>query len=171
MAEAEAETETGDGAPAAAPAPTAAEVAAGICQHEDPRRSLGRPGSRAPHVWLERDGRRLSTLDLCGRGLVLLAAPEGEGWCAAARDAAQRFPGLPLEIDRVGDGALLDPDGAFAAAYGLRAAGATLVRPDGFVAWRASSAAPGAEAEAILTGAIGAVICTPGRPGSVGTPG
>ncbi len=30
------------------------------------------PGCRAPHVWLERAGRRLSTLDLFGMGFVLL---------------------------------------------------------------------------------------------------
>jgi putative polyketide hydroxylase len=156
--EAEAQAGDSDGAPAPAPPATPAELAAGICQHEDPRRSLGRPGARAPHVWLEQDGRRLSTLDLCGRGLVLLAAPEGEAWCAAARDAAGRVAGLPLEIHRVGAGGLRDPGGAFAGAYGLSAAGATLIRPDGFVAWRAHGAAPAAEANAILASAIGAVI-------------
>src|SRR5205814_10184531 len=35
--------------------------------HEHPRESRGRPGSRAPHVFLERAGERLSTLDLFGR--------------------------------------------------------------------------------------------------------
>src|SRR5262245_18035369 len=29
--------------------------------HEDPRASFGRPGSRAPHLWLEQDGRPIST--------------------------------------------------------------------------------------------------------------
>src|SRR5581483_1524466 len=41
--------------------------------HEHPSEAGGRPGSRAPHVWLERDGRRISMLDLYGRGWVLLA--------------------------------------------------------------------------------------------------
>ncbi len=41
--------------------------------YEHPRESKGRPGSRAPHVFLERDGTRLSTLDLFGRNFVLLA--------------------------------------------------------------------------------------------------
>ncbi len=39
-----------------------------------------RPGTRAPHVWLDRDGERISTLDLFGRGFVLLAGPEGGAW-------------------------------------------------------------------------------------------
>ena len=34
-------------------------------------------------------------------------------------------------------GDLTDPDGRFADGYGLSPSGAVLVRPDGFVAWRA----------------------------------
>ena len=34
--------------------------------HGDPRESRGRPGSRAPHLWIDGDGRRQSTLDLLG---------------------------------------------------------------------------------------------------------
>ena len=36
----------------------------------DPRLTRARPGSRAPHMWLDRDGERISTLDLLGRDLV-----------------------------------------------------------------------------------------------------
>jgi 2-polyprenyl-6-methoxyphenol hydroxylase-like FAD-dependent oxidoreductase len=130
-------------------------------QHEDPRRSFGRPGSRAPHLWLERGGQRTSTMDLYGRSFVLLAGPDGEAWCAAARDAARGFPGLPLDVHRVGGSELRDPEGAFATAYGLHAAGAALVRPDGFVAWRAKSAAPAPDAERALAGALRAVLARP----------
>lgn len=81
-----------------------------------------RPGARAPHVWLP-DGR--STLDLFGRGLVLLRlgpdAPSGDGLRAAA--AAQN---VPLEIVT-----LEAPD--VMQAYRNRL---VLVRPDGHVAWR-----------------------------------
>ena len=35
-----------------------------------------RPGSRAPHVWLERHGERVSTIDLFGTRFVLLAGPK-----------------------------------------------------------------------------------------------
>ncbi len=45
--------------------------------HEHPQASAGRPGSRAAHLWMEKDGRRLSTLDLFGRGL---RAVGGGGW-------------------------------------------------------------------------------------------
>ena len=45
--------------------------------HDDPHQTFGRPGSRAPHVWLSRDGKRVSTIDLTGRSFVLVAGPEG----------------------------------------------------------------------------------------------
>ncbi|MEU5025594.1 hypothetical protein [Streptomyces milbemycinicus] len=35
----------------------------------------GEPGSRAPHLWVDRDGVRLSTLDLYERTCVLLTGP------------------------------------------------------------------------------------------------
>ena len=56
--------------------------------HEHPRESKGRPGSRAPHVLVPRDGERVSTLDLFGEGFVLLAGADGAAWRAAAVGAA-----------------------------------------------------------------------------------
>jgi hypothetical protein len=104
--------------------------------HEDPRASAGRAGSRAPHFWVEKSGNRLSTLDLFGKGLVLLAAKAGAGWIAAAAAAATAFPHLPFEAYCCG-GDLADPSGQFAALYGLTDTGAALIRPDGFIGWRA----------------------------------
>ena len=40
----------------------------------------GRPGARLPHVWLERDGERRSTLDLLGPGLTVFTGSEGAHW-------------------------------------------------------------------------------------------
>jgi 2-polyprenyl-6-methoxyphenol hydroxylase-like FAD-dependent oxidoreductase len=54
-------------------------------QHDDPRQTRARPGSRAPHLWVELVGRRMSTLDLFGRRFVLLAAPNGADWCEAGQ--------------------------------------------------------------------------------------
>jgi 2-polyprenyl-6-methoxyphenol hydroxylase-like FAD-dependent oxidoreductase len=104
--------------------------------HEHPHQSKGRPGSRAPHVFLARGGERISTLDLFGRDFVLLAAAEGGAWCDAALVAADR---LRLRLDGyiVGENDLLDPQGGFPDAFGLSIGGAVLVRPDGVVAWRA----------------------------------
>src|SRR6516225_9635162 len=57
--------------------------------HADPRETAGRPGSRAPHLWIEKNGKRLSTLDLFGGGFTLLAAPDGGAWSEAARVMAE----------------------------------------------------------------------------------
>ena len=110
--------------------------------HEDPRESRGRPGSRAPHVWVEKDGRRVSTLDLCGRGFTLLAASAGAVWLEAARVAEREIAGLEVGAQVIGDD-------AFAPAYGLTATGAALIRPDGFVAWRVKEAPENASAAVV----------------------
>ena len=47
---------------------------------ENPREPTGRPGMRAPHLTVELDGSEISTLDLFGRGFVLIAGSEGSGW-------------------------------------------------------------------------------------------
>jgi putative polyketide hydroxylase len=67
----------------------------------------------------------------------LLAAAEGRSWCDAASAAASRA-GLTLEIHAIGTaGGLADPGNSFPAAYGISATGAAIVRPDGYVGWRA----------------------------------
>ena len=124
--------------------------------HDDPHQTFGRPGSRAPHVWLERDGKRTSTIDLTGKSFVLIAGPEGEAWCRAARAAARHFKGIDLETHCVDGGTLRDPEAGFLQAYGLPAAGAALVRPDGFVAWRAKSV-PG-DPEAAIAATLRSVL-------------
>jgi hypothetical protein len=106
-----------------------------------------RPGARAPHAWVARDGTRLSTLDLFGERFTLLAGGGGAAWCRAARAVAARLR-VPLEAYAIGPaGDLGDPDGRWAAVYGVEADGAVLVRPDGHVGWRAprSAADPPAE--------------------------
>jgi hypothetical protein len=113
--------------------------------HADPRETFGRPGSRAPHLWIEKGGKRVSTLDLFGSGFALLAAQGGEAWSAAAREAAKDI-GLALDAFTFGQ-ALSDPEDSFASAYGLAAGGAALIRPDGFVAWRSGSAGNNARQE------------------------
>ncbi len=56
---------------------------------EDPRAPTGRPGFRAPHLEVAVDGTRRSTLDLFGRGFVVVAGSDGEQWPAAARAAGE----------------------------------------------------------------------------------
>ncbi len=96
----------------------------------------GQPGTRAPHVWLERQGKRISTLDLFDTHFVLLTGTDGELWREAAREAAAT---LALDFYRVGPGPdadLVDQSGSWSTTYAMSPGGAILVRPDGFVAWR-----------------------------------
>lgn len=124
--------------------------------HEHPRESKGRPGSRAPHVFLERRGARLSALDLFGKNFVLLAGADGDVWRTATLRAAARLR-LPLDAYRVGSAELADPEDRFPDAYGISASGAVIVRPDGFVGWRARDA-DGAADEVALR-ALRSLLC------------
>ncbi|GLZ29312.1 FAD-dependent oxidoreductase [Lentzea sp. NBRC 105346] len=90
----------------------------------------GAPGSRLPHAWLA-DGR--STLDLVRGRFTVLAGPDGEQWLK--------------ELPEV-DGHVIE-DRAWLRRAGIGESGALLVRPDGFVGWRATQAGePGALTEA-----------------------
>ncbi|MEU3983438.1 FAD-dependent monooxygenase [Streptomyces sp. NPDC026672] len=115
---------------------------------ENPARPTGRPGSHAPYVPLTRaDGSPASTTALFGRAFVLLTGPDGNAWAEGAARAAEAL-GVAIRVHRVGPGTELpDAEGAFAAAYGIGAEGATLVRPDRFVAWRSAGAHPDPAAE------------------------
>jgi hypothetical protein len=90
-----------------------------------------RPGGRAPHVWLARGK---STLDLFGRGFVLLRfvplVP------TLTIEAAAQKERVPLEVIDIDDDH----------ARTLYEAKLVLVRPDGFVAWRGESVPPDADA-------------------------
>jgi hypothetical protein len=98
----------------------------------------GRPGSRAPHVWLDRDGTTVSTRHLFGRSFVLLTG--SDDWRAAAEAASTELQ-VPVDVQVIGSGSLTDPGGRWASLYGVGDHGASLVRPDGFVAWRSSASA------------------------------
>jgi 2-polyprenyl-6-methoxyphenol hydroxylase-like FAD-dependent oxidoreductase len=123
--------------------------------HADPRETCGMPGSRAPHVWLTRRGERVSTIDLTGRYL-LLAGREGGGWVEAARGVGGSFKGLAVDAWCVGKD-LGDAEGRFEEAFGISSAGASLVRPDGFVAWRSegSQTDPGRALREALASSLG----------------
>ena len=94
------------------------------------------PGARAPHMWLDAD---TSTIDLFGRGFMLLTGARGGGWAAAAKAIATERS-VPIGHRRM-------PAGEWNELYGVGDAGAVLVRPDGHVAWRAPSAVPSERCE------------------------
>jgi hypothetical protein len=138
-------------------------------EHINPRESHGMPGTRAPHIYLQKGAERISVLDLFGRNFVLLTGPDANAWseCAAA---AAREVRVPLDIHAIGESRgksvgnfpsqstmWLDSGGEFLAGYGISPSGAVLVRPDGFVAWRAK-AAHGASIQR-FSGVLNTVLC------------
>jgi len=98
---------------------------------DDPKTFVAsaRPGSRAPHAWLG-DGR--STLDLFGRGFVLLRFGDADTTALKEAAAARKMPLEIVDLD--------EPE-----AVALYERGLVLVRPDGHVAWR-GDAMPAADA-------------------------
>ena len=111
----------------------------------------GRPGGRAPHVWLTRGETRVSTIDLIGRRFTLLATDETWRAAVPAIDA-------PHDVAIIGPGGdLTDPDGTWSKTYGVDAGGAVLVRPDGYVGWRSRTrpANPAAELRNVTRAMLG----------------
>ena len=120
----------------------------------------GSPGSRMPHLWVQRksDKERTSTLDLCVKGFVVLAGADGVQWVEGAKKAAERLEGIDITAYTLGnEGNLISPKGAFEAAAGLSSQGALLTRPDGFVAWRSRRRVDDAAAE--LERAMRTALC------------
>ena len=115
----------------------AACAEAGARQPEHLQLSRGRPGTRAPHLLLERNGKRLCTCVLFGEHFVLLAGADGAAWRDAALQVGNRLD-IRLVAQRIGAGGdLVAVDGRWPSAYGITSTGAVLVRPDGLVSWRA----------------------------------
>jgi 2,4-dichlorophenol 6-monooxygenase len=123
-----------------------------------------RPGHRLPHSWIERDGQRRSTHDLTGHGQwALITGPAGEAWIKAAEQVGQQL-GIDIVAVTIGDhsdgdhsgGDYVDADGAWSAVRGIADAGAVLVRPDNFVAYRAADAV--ADPQSALTEALSAIL-------------
>jgi 2-polyprenyl-6-methoxyphenol hydroxylase-like FAD-dependent oxidoreductase len=109
------------------------------------------PGARLPHAWVERDGSRISTLDLVhpGRFVLLTESREWIDAAEAVRDV------VPLDTAWFGVD-VHDPTGAWRPRSGVGLDGAVLVRPDQHVAWRATTLP--ADAPAALRAVLRAIV-------------
>ncbi len=108
------------------------------------------PGSCLPHAWLDTyDADRISTLDLVRPGhFLLIAGEDGGAWVDAAKHLAEMMQ-IPLDSVTIGAarGDYLDQRSDWLSQRGISKAGAVLVRPDRFVAWRSLGAAGSPVAE------------------------
>jgi putative polyketide hydroxylase len=124
---------------------------------DQPEKLTGLPGTRVPHLWVERQGQRLSTLDLLDGRFVLLTGTGGTAWGEAAAAVAEKL-GIGLTAYRIGaDADLLDLENGWPAKLGVSAEGAVLVRPDGFVAWRTSTLPTSPESR--LMQVLSSILC------------
>jgi 2-polyprenyl-6-methoxyphenol hydroxylase-like FAD-dependent oxidoreductase len=95
------------------------------------------PGARAPHFWLDREGRRVSTLDLTTTSFGLFTGTVAAAEWADAAGYVSVVGSVPLSHYAVGDRArpsataMSDPTGGMLEAYGITGRAAVLVRPDG----------------------------------------
>jgi 2,4-dichlorophenol 6-monooxygenase len=107
------------------------------------------PGARLPHAWLfGKQGQKVSTLDLTGRGaFTILTGIGGDDWVEAAKTVGKEL-GLSITVHKIGPRQeWQDLVGDWANAREIRDAGALLVRPDHHVAWRSEGMAADPEAE------------------------
>ncbi|KAH7072042.1 FAD binding domain-containing protein [Paraphoma chrysanthemicola] len=107
---------------------------------ENPLEPSGTAGTRFPHVWLQQANptsadTRVSTLDLIKQKLLLVATEPNSPWIAAAT----KIVSAALEVYELhADSApLRDASNDLGAKCKLQPGEALLVRPDGFIAWRA----------------------------------
>ncbi len=85
----------------------------------------GLPGTRVPHLWVERQGQRISTLDLLDGRFVLLTGASGTAWCEAAKMIAGEL-GIALSAYRIGpDADLLDLENGGPTKMGISSEGAS----------------------------------------------
>jgi 2,4-dichlorophenol 6-monooxygenase len=116
-----------------------------------------RPGAKIPHAWLiDRKGRRVSTLDVTGKGqLSVVTGLAGTAWVEAAAQMDRPY----LRAVVTGAKGTEDPYCEWQRRREISEAGALLVRPDGFVAWRHQAAVRDvAEARRLLEQALDTVL-------------
>lgn len=88
---------------------------------------IGQPGTRAPHLWISKEGKLISIFDLLNKEYVLLTA--NQTWIDVAN-------ALNIQKLEIGEDLKFENELTFEQSFGIGAGGATLIRPDGIIAWR-----------------------------------
>jgi putative polyketide hydroxylase len=100
-----------------------------------PNQWNGQPGTRAPHIWMMKDNKKISSLDLFQNGWVLLTA--NEAWNEASLKVNDILK-VELKGIKIGSDIKVQDTNAFRTLFGIGDSGATLIRPDGYIAWRSA---------------------------------
>lgn len=119
------------------------------------------PGTKVPHNWFRKGPfggtEKLATLDLCCQGrFTLLTGIGGEGWVEAAK-AYGEATGVHIETVVVGPGQ--DVEDIYQEWADIREVGedgCLLVRPDGYIGWRAQSAV--ADPHELIAGVMNQIL-------------
>jgi 2,4-dichlorophenol 6-monooxygenase len=117
-----------------------------------------RPGHPLPHAWVERSGERQALRELIHNGhFALIAGEDGQAWVDAASQIAEQR-NIPLRAARVGlgDADLGDVRLAWLKQREISPTGAVLVRPDGYIGFRAIAAVD--DPLAVLSSAFGRIL-------------
>lgn len=118
-----------------------------------------RPGAKLPHAWLVgKSGKRVSTLDVVGKGMMtLITGLSGGAWA----EAADRLSLPYLKTVVIGTPEYQDLYCDWQEAREVAEDGVILVRPDGYIAWRSlSGVSSPADAEQLLRDALAAALST-----------
>ncbi|MGZ4177629.1 MAG: aromatic-ring hydroxylase C-terminal domain-containing protein, partial [Solirubrobacteraceae bacterium] len=111
------------------------------------------PGARLPHCWLGRDGHKVSTHDLVGKGrFSLLTGIRGRPWADAAQAVGETL-GIEIAAHVIGPGRpYTDLYDDWSRLREVSEDGCVLVRPDAHVGWRAAAMTedPAGDLEAVL---------------------
>ncbi|RJE23608.1 FAD binding domain protein [Aspergillus sclerotialis] len=94
----------------------------------------GQPGTRAPHVWIQRGGKTISTIDLFCENWVILS--QDLTWKDLLNKTKEN-----VSVDVVFEEVIQNEPVPFSfeEAFGVTPNGASLVRPDGYIAWRCAT--------------------------------
>lgn len=85
------------------------------------------PGHHLPHVWLEKDGKRVAIRDLLVFSRLTLFVE---------RHVPEELADERVSVNLIGSGGWHDVNGDWRSLCGVAPTGGVLVRPDGIVAWR-----------------------------------
>lgn len=104
---------------------------------ESPASPSALAGTRFPHVFVKFGDRAVSSLDLIKQNLVLVTTEPNSPWLRAG----QAVTDLKIDVFELHESSspIQDTEGALRKKCKLASGEALLVRPDGFIAWRAEA--------------------------------